>query len=146
MYKVSTEVAVGTFVTAGLACLIYLSVSLGEAQLPGSSYYHVNAIFDSVTGLKKGASVEIAGVPVGRVLDISLDRNRAVVAMAIRNGIALSVDTTASVRTKGIIGDMFVKLSPGGHGEIVKPHGLLVETESTISIEELISKYLFEPR
>jgi len=144
MYKWSTEVTVGLFVLLGVACIFYLSIHLGEVDVLGDPYYPVNAEFNSVTGLKSGATVEIAGVPVGKVLDITLRDNQAVVTMGIRKNLPLSEDTIASIRTKGIIGDMFVKLTPGGSTEKVKPGGLLVETESAISLEELISKYIFE--
>jgi phospholipid/cholesterol/gamma-HCH transport system substrate-binding protein len=144
MYKMSTEITVGIFVLIGVTCLTYLSVNLGDASIFADPYYKVDAVFNSVTGLKVGGTVEIAGVQVGKVLDINLDQNQANVVMGIRKGVQLSNDTIASVRTKGIIGDMFVKLTPGGSGETIKPGGMLVETESAISLEELISKYIFE--
>ncbi|GLI32669.1 outer membrane lipid asymmetry maintenance protein MlaD [Desulforhabdus amnigena] len=146
MYKTSTEIIVGIFVLLGVACIAYLSVSLGEVDLFGNPYYRVSAEFNSITGLKKGSTVEIAGVEVGKVLDISLDSYMAKVTMGIRKDIKLSDDTIASVRTKGIIGDMFIKLSPGGSSEMLEPGGVLVETESAISLEELISKYIFESK
>ena len=144
MYKMSTEITVGIFVLIGVACLSYLSVNLGDASIFVDPYYRVNAMFNSITGLKVGATVEIAGVPVGKVVDISLNENQANVALGIRKGVQLSDDTIASVRTKGIIGDMFIKLTPGGSEDMIKPGGMLVETESAISLEELISKYIFE--
>jgi phospholipid/cholesterol/gamma-HCH transport system substrate-binding protein len=144
MYKMSTEITVGIFVLIGAACLTYLSVSLGDASVFVDPYYRVNAVFNSVTGLKVGGTVEIAGVQVGKVIEINLDQNQANVVMGIRKGVRLSDDTIASVRTKGIIGDMFIKLSPGGSLEMVNPGGTLLETESAISLEELISKYIFE--
>lgn len=144
MYKMSTEVTVGIFVIMGVACLAILSFSLGGVPVQKDGYYQVTAVFGSVTGLRPGASVEIAGVSVGKVVDITLDEYRASVTMKIRNGVKLSDDTVASVRTKGIIGEMFVKLSPGASDRIVRPGGALVETESAISMEELISKYIFE--
>jgi phospholipid/cholesterol/gamma-HCH transport system substrate-binding protein len=146
MYKASTEITVGVFVCLGVACLIYLSVNLGEANLLGDPHYPVSAVFGSVTGLKPGALVEIAGVPVGKVTHIELAGNAAKVFMGIRSGVELSDDTIASIRTKGIIGEMFVKLTPGGSGQRVKPGGVLFETESAISLEELISKYIYESK
>lgn len=144
MYKRSTEVVVGIFVLVGALCIIYLAVSLGGVSIFGSPYYGILAEFDSVSGLKKGASIEIAGVEMGKVLDINLRDNRADVTLGILNGIELTDDTIASIRTQGVIGDKFVKLTPGGSDEILNPGDLLVETESAISLEELISKYIFE--
>jgi phospholipid/cholesterol/gamma-HCH transport system substrate-binding protein len=144
MYRASTEVIVGIFVILGVACLAYLSATLGEANLWRSPYYEVSAVFDSVSGLRKGAGVEIAGVEVGKVLEINLDQNQAKVIMGIQKGVAISDDTIASIRTQGIIGDKFIKLTPGGSSERIGPQGSLTETESAINIEELISKYIFE--
>lgn len=146
MYKRSTELIVGVFVIVGLACMGLMSVKLGEVNLFGDPYYTISAQFDSITGLKAGASVEIAGVEVGKVLDISLSSYVAKVTMGIRRDVKIADDTIASIRTKGIIGDMFVKLTPGGSGTMVEPGGALIETESAISLEELISKYIFESK
>lgn len=144
MYKRSTEVVVGIFVIVGAFCIIYLAVSLGGVNIFGSPYYNVSAEFDSVSGLKKGASIEIGGVQMGKVVDIRLADNRANVTLGILKGIELTDDTIASIRTQGVIGDKFVKLTPGGSDEMLSPGDELVETESAISLEELISKYIFE--
>ena len=144
MYKRSTEVVVGIFVIVGALCIIYLAVSLGGINIFGSPYYNVKAEFDSVSGLKKGASIEIGGVEMGKVVDINLKENRANVTLGILQGIELTDDTIASIRTQGVIGDKFVKLTPGGSDIILGPGDELVETESAISLEELISKYIFE--
>lgn len=71
--RLKLEMAVGIFVLAGILCLSYLSINLGRLELFGGDYYQVLADFDSVSGLKQGASVEIAGVEVGRVEKIMLD-------------------------------------------------------------------------
>lgn len=146
MYKRSTEIIVGVFVIIGTCLIVYLSVSLGGINIFGSPYYEITAEFDSVTGLKKGATVEIGGVEVGKVLGIYLKENHASVVLGILKGVELTVDTIASIRTKGVIGDKFVKLAPGGSDEMLKPGDELVETESAISLEELISKYIFESK
>ena len=64
--------------------------------------------------------------------------------MEIKKGTRISDDTIASIRTKGIIGDKFVKLSPGGSEDVLKDKGSLMDTESAISLEELVSKYIFK--
>lgn len=144
MYGKKTEISVGLFMMAGIACLIYLSVRLGHVDLFGSDTYMIRARFGSIEGLEVAASVEIAGVPVGKVKRISLEENQALVEMEIQKGTRISDDTIASIRTKGIIGDKFIKLSPGGSEELLKDKGSLVDTESAISLEELVSKYIFK--
>jgi len=144
MKRATLETIVGIFVLVGILCLAYLSVKLGKMELFGGDYYQVEADFDNVSGLKSGASVEIAGVEVGRVAQILLDpkSDMAKVSLQVRNGTKLTDDIIASVRTRGIIGDKFVKLSPGGSEKYLPPGGKIRSTESSIDIEEMISHYI----
>ena len=144
MYGKKTEITVGLFMILGMVCLVYLSVNLGSVELFGSDAYTISARFGSIEGLEPGASVEIAGVPVGKVKHISLDEDIALVKMEIKKGTKISDDTIASIRTKGMIGDKFVKLSPGGSEDLLEDTDSLMDTESAISLEELISKYIFQ--
>lgn len=144
MYGKKTEISVGVFMILGMVCLVYLSVNLGSVELFGSNAYTIDAAFGSIEGLEPGATVEIAGVPVGKVKQITLKENRALVKMEIKKGTKISDDTIASIRTKGMIGDKFVKLSPGGSEDFLEDSDSLMDTESAISLEELISKYIFE--
>ncbi len=146
MNRLSIETAVGLFLIFGLACLAYLAVKLGDVHLFGSDRYVVKARFANVSGLKEGSSVEIAGVSVGKVSRISLDNYQAFVELLIDRGIKIQEDAIASIRTQGIIGDKYIKISPGGAEEYIPPNGVLSETESAVDIEELISKYIFEQK
>jgi phospholipid/cholesterol/gamma-HCH transport system substrate-binding protein len=146
MSRFNVETAVGVFMVIGFLCFAWLSVKLGDVNLFGSQSYRVQARFGSVSGLKEGAVVEIAGVQVGKVAAIRLqpDDYRAVVEMAMDRGVQLSEDSIASIRTAGIIGDRYVNISPGGMPQSIAPGGEIVETESAINLEELLSKYIFE--
>ena len=145
MSKTSLELGVGIFVMIGILCVGYLTVRLGKMELLGDEHYHLNARFISVEGLKKGAQVVIAGVQVGQVTKISLDPEEqvAIVQMKIINDVVLTDDVIASVKTSGLIGDKYIKLSPGGSDEILKDGEMITETESALDIEELVSKYAF---
>ena len=144
MKKINIETGVGIFLIAGLLCLGYLSVKLGDVNLFGSDRYLVSARFANVSGLKEGASVEVAGVSVGKVSKINLDDYEALVELEIDPHIKLQEDAIASIRTQGIIGDKYVKIKVGGSEEYVDEGGELLETESAIELEELVSKYIFE--
>ncbi|MFO7496292.1 MAG: outer membrane lipid asymmetry maintenance protein MlaD [Desulfobacterales bacterium] len=143
--KASVETAVGIFVLIGILCVGYLTIKLGKLELLADNFYVLNARFQSVSGLKKGAQVEIAGVPVGKVDTITLDNQGqvAVVKLKIENGVVLTDDVIASVKTAGLIGDKYIKLSPGGSDIVLKAGDTIIETESALDIEELISKYAF---
>ena len=129
----------------GFVCFAWLAVRLGDVRIFGDDSYAVKARFGSISGLKEGAAVEIAGVNVGRVTKIDLDREdyEAVVVMAIDDGIVLQEDVIASIRTAGIIGDRYISITPGGAEEEIGPYGEIFETESAINLEELVSKYIF---
>lgn len=146
MFKAKTELIVGVFVIVGIVAFVYLSVSLGDIKLFGNNHYNVFATFDSITGLKVGANVEVAGVEVGKVSGIELDEDQAVVEMDILNDVKIADDSIASIRTQGIIGDKYIKLSLGGSEEYIESEGAIFETESAISLEELVSKYIFESK
>jgi phospholipid/cholesterol/gamma-HCH transport system substrate-binding protein len=145
MKKASLETIVGIFVLIGIVCLAYLSIKLGKMEFFGGDNYQVYADFDSVSGLKSGASVEVAGVEVGRVSRITLDpgsSDKARVYMLIQGGIKLQDDVIAAVRTSGIIGDKFIQLKPGGSDNMIANGGRIRDTESSVNLEELISKYI----
>ena len=145
MTKTSLELGVGIFVLIGILCVGYLTVRLGKMELLGDEHYYLNARFISVAGLKKGGQVVIAGVQVGQVTQISLDPEEqvAIVRMKIIKDVVLTDDVIASVKTSGLIGDKYIKLSPGGSDEILKDGEMITETESSLDIEELVSKYAF---
>jgi phospholipid/cholesterol/gamma-HCH transport system substrate-binding protein len=145
MKQASIELGVGIFVLIGIICVGYLTIQLGKMEVFGEDYYFLNAKFHSVTGLKPGSQVEIAGVKVGQVDSINLDQedHMAVVRLKILKGIILTDDAIASVKTTGLIGDKYIKLTPGGSEETLKPDDVITETESALDIEELISKYAF---
>jgi phospholipid/cholesterol/gamma-HCH transport system substrate-binding protein len=146
MKKMNLEMIVGLFLLAGFASFSWLAIKMGDISFFMEESYPVTARFISISGLKEGAVVELAGVKVGKVSSISLDGSEyeAVVELDISDEVKLQDDSIASIRTAGIIGDRYIKLTPGGSEDYLAPGGEIVETESSISLEELVSKYLFD--
>jgi phospholipid/cholesterol/gamma-HCH transport system substrate-binding protein len=145
MNMVKLEMMVGTFMLIGILCLGYVSIKLGKMEILGGDFYSVTAGFDSVSGLKPGARVEVAGVEIGKVDRITLDAksgDRALAYLKIKSGVKITDDVIASVRTSGIIGDKFIKLRPGGSDKMLKENDTIRETESAVDIEELVSKFI----
>ena len=145
MKKYALETYVGIFVLIGLICVAYLTVKLGKFEVVGGDYYVLKARFASVSGLKTGSSVEMAGVQIGTVdrIRIHTELQVAEVELKIRRDITLSEDTIASIKTNGLIGDKYVRMMPGGSEEILGDGDRIMETESAIDLEELISQYIF---
>lgn len=139
------ESIVGIFVILGLVCVGYLTIKLGRMEVFDSGGYTVTARFTSVTGLRTGANVEIAGVPIGRVTTIRLDPDTflADVDLRINDGIKLSDDVMASVKTSGLIGDKYISIAPGGSDTLLKNGDTITDTEPTLDLEALIGKVVF---
>ncbi len=142
MRRAYLDTAVGLFLIAGVFCLAYLSFRLGKLDLIGGNSVPVTARFSSVTGLTAGTDVEIAGVPVGRVESISVKDYQAVVLMRIRKGIGLPEDTIASVKTRGLIGDVYISLSPGASEKMIPPGGRIRQTEAAVDLEGLLGQFI----
>jgi len=145
MRQSSVELGVGVFVLLGIICVGYLTFRLGEVEVLRDNYYFLDARFTSVTGLKVGAQVEIAGVQVGQVDAVALDSKDfvALVRLKIKETIQLSEDAIASVQTAGLLGDKYIQLSQGGSDQMLNPGDRIIETEPALNIEDLIRKYAF---
>ncbi|KJR96523.1 MAG: ABC transporter substrate-binding protein [Desulfobulbaceae bacterium BRH_c16a] len=145
MKKNTLELMVGLFMLIGFGAFGYLALQLGEVPyLSAGTTYIIKAEFDNVAGVKNGASVQVAGVNVGEVVDIALSENEAaLLSLQIDKKLKVPIDSMASVKSQGIIGDKYIQLSLGADETLFKPNEILVETESSVDIESLISKFAF---
>jgi phospholipid/cholesterol/gamma-HCH transport system substrate-binding protein len=143
MKKIDLELAVGLFIIAGILCLGYLSVKLGKMEIVGERGYEIYGVFSNIGGLKVGSSIEIAGVNVGRVKSIVLDDYQARVILNFPKELTIQEDAIASIKTRGLIGEKYIEITPGGSEKIIKPGGRIRETQPAVDMEELISKFVF---
>ena len=143
MERSRVNIAVGVFVVIGIVAFGYLSIKLGRVSFLGATGYVVIADFPSIGGLKPGSTVEIAGVEIGRVEAIGLADYQARVTLRINGGVKLQEDSIASIKTKGLIGEKYLRISPGGSERIIPPNGKIREVEAPVDFEELLSKYIF---
>ena len=143
MERSRVNVTVGIFLVVGFLALGYLSFELRRVSFLGGSGYVVTVDFPGTGGLKSGSAVEIAGVEIGRVESIALVDYQARVSIRINSDVKLQDDAIASIKTKGLIGEKYVRISPGASDTLVGPGGKLREVEAPIDLEELISKYIF---
>ncbi len=145
MFKLRKETAVGLFVLIGILAIGYMAIKLGNVQIFSDKYYEVKANFSDVSGLKANAPVQMFGVKIGMVEGIELDQEHGVasVAMLIDKEVKLTDDAIVSVKTNGLIGDKYLKISPGGLGDPVKAGDTLFDTNPTVDLEDLISKFAF---
>ena len=135
------DLVAGIFVLVGIAAIAVLAFRIGANPLLDRGGLRIYAVFDQTGGLKMRAPVEIAGVKVGQVTDISLSPDfRARVALDLRDGLQLPVDTSASIVTAGVLGDPYVSLQLGGDDRMLGPGDEISFTESAVILERLIGK------
>ena len=143
MKKIDLELIVGIFVIAGIICLGYLSVKMAKMDIFSEDGYELYAVFADIGGLKEGSSVLIAGMEVGRVKSITMEDYEAKVVISIKKDIKIQEDAIASIKTRGLIGEKFFSITPGGSEVLLKPGERIRETMPALDIEELISNFAF---
>lgn len=143
MKRFDLQLTVGLFIIAGVICLGYLSIKLARMEVLGEKGYEVYALFSNSGGLKTGSSIMIAGVTVGRVKTITLEDYQARVVLNIPQNVKIQEDAIASIKTKGLIGEKYIEISPGGSEEIIPPGGRIRETQPAVDLEQLISNFVF---
>ncbi len=145
MNKRKIEFYVGLFVIVGFMSVGYLIITIGEFNLFSQNHYLLHGHFSSATGLKTGARVEVAGVEIGRVSTIDIDRERLVakVTFSVDKTIELSEDSIVSVKTSGIIGEKYLDILPGGSPISLESGDEITHTESSLDIESLVRKFIF---
>ena len=145
-YLLSSSVCPTNFfkgLALGMLCLGYLSIKVARKELFTPNGYEITAVFSNCSGLRPGSPVMIAGVEIGRVESIGLADYQARVVLRLQREIKLQEDSIASIKTKGLIGEKFVRISPGGSDKLIPPNGRIREVEAPVDLEELISKYIF---
>jgi phospholipid/cholesterol/gamma-HCH transport system substrate-binding protein len=145
MKKYAMETTVGIFLVFGLLCIGYMAVKLGHVSLFGDNTYSLFARFTTVSGLRAGSPVDMLGIEVGRVGRLTMDQKdqKAVVEIKIQKDIKVYDDAIASIKTEGLIGDMFLSIDPGGSGKLLGPGGTITETQPAVDLVGLIGKYAF---
>lgn len=146
MKRIRLETIVGLFVVLGVASFAFMAIKIGGIAESGTDTYNLNARFLSSSGLKNGDDVEVAGVVVGKVNRINFDPEEyeSIVELTLSKNVIIQEDAIASVRSSGLLGGKMISITPGGSDILLTEGETMLETESSVSLEELISKYIFE--
>jgi len=142
MHNHKFEFFVGLFMAIGVLCLAFLSIRIARNDFFTPSGYEIQAVFANCNGLRSGSPIMIAGVEIGRVKTIVLQDYEAKVTMALQPEVLVQKDAIASIKTKGLIGEKYIELTPGAADQTIPAGGTLHGTEPTMDIEGLISKFV----
>lgn len=139
------EVLVGAFMLAGVAALLVLALQVsGLTYSKGEESYIIYAQFDDLGGLSIRGKVAMAGVTIGQVASVELDRKTfsAKVGLEIDSKVDfLSTDSTASINTAGLLGEKYISISMGADEKSLKPGDVIYDTQSAMNIEKLIGTF-----
>jgi phospholipid/cholesterol/gamma-HCH transport system substrate-binding protein len=144
MNSISTEAKVGLFILVGLIILGYMSFKVGQVGFGMKKGYNVSVLFDNVSGLKKDAAVQMAGVDIGRVESIRLENDKARVTLKINPSVQLERDVTAAIKTHGILGDKYIEILPGTRSAgYLKSGEQIARTERQADIDKLLNELTY---
>ena len=143
MQRNTLETVLGAVVLVVAGLFVFTAYQKGEVKVEDG--YNVQAKFDNITGISVGSDVRIGGIKVGVVtgLDLNEETYQAVANMNVRHSTKLPEDSTAAVMSSGLLGDKFVQLTPGAMDDMLADGGEIEFTQSSVSLEELIGKYVF---
>jgi phospholipid/cholesterol/gamma-HCH transport system substrate-binding protein len=147
VHRKSIDVMVGLFVVIGAIALLFLALQAGNlASFTRGQTYTLSANFDNIGGLKMRSPAKSAGVTVGRVSSIVLDRDtfQAKVTLTINKDYVFPKDTSAAILTSGLLGEQYVGLNPGGAPDDLADGARITQTQSAVVLENLISQFLFK--
>ena len=135
------DLLVGLFVACGIAALGYLSIQVGGLSYKGPGGLLLSASFDEIGSLSVRAPVVISGVKVGKVSSIELgDDLRARVVLELDASLEIPIDSTAGIRTAGLLGDQFIAVEPGAEEDLLISGDSFAFTDSAINLESLIGQ------
>jgi len=139
------EIGVGLFLLAGVLALVLLSLRVSGLSVGNADTYKLYAYFDNIAGLTVRSKVTMAGVTIGKVTAIDLDRESYTgrVTLEIQQDIdILPFDSTASILTAGLLGEKYIGISVGGEEETLGDGDTIRDTQSSLVLEDLIGKFL----
>ena len=146
MNKRWLELSVGLMMVAGVAALVALALQVSGGNMSRNAQsYAISALFENAAGLGPKAKVTMAGVTVGEVISVAIDPNAlmAVVNMEIYGQVDyLSIDSSASILTAGLLGEKYVGLTVGAEEEVLVDGDVIEDTQSALVLEELIGQFL----
>jgi phospholipid/cholesterol/gamma-HCH transport system substrate-binding protein len=141
-HGVAETVAGAVVLAVAFGFLAYAILHSGRSVTSG---YPLTASFDHIDGLNVGSDVRIAGVKVGSVTSEVIDPKtfQAIVTLSVRDGIELPKDTAAEITSESLLGGKYINLSPGGDETNLKPGQAITITQSSVSLEQLLGKFIF---
>lgn len=139
-----TEVLTGGAVLAVAAGFLIYAGEVGGVGMRTSGFDTYSASFRSAEGVGVGTDVRLAGVKVGSVVDMELDPAtfRAETRFTVQDNVLLPDDSSIIISTEGLLGGSFVEILPGGSPFNLEPGSEIEDTQSSVSVVQLLLKFV----
>lgn len=125
------------------AFFLFMAFSPSEYKHVDDHFYYLKATFGRTDGLFVGDKVRLAGIDVGRVVNLSLDEHfNAVLTLEIKEGIQIPDDSSASIVSSGLMGDKYIEIEPGGSEDFLPENGEFNYTQDAMVLEELLDRII----
>ena len=123
----------------------FLAWAYGRSNIGSPNGYELIARFNQADGVDVGADARISGVKIGTVTAKVLDPQsfRAEVRFTVQDDVKLPTDSSAAIASASLIGGKYLSIIPGGDDRNLEPGGVITLTQSSVSIEDLIGRYIF---
>lgn len=139
------EILTGAVVLlVALGFLVYAVGNSGRS-LAGTNGITLTARFDRIDGLQPGADVRIGGVKVGSVVGQHIDPTTflVVLQMQVDGALRLPTDTSAEITSESLLGGKYLSLVPGGEDKTLGNGDTITITQSAVSLESLLGRFIF---
>jgi phospholipid/cholesterol/gamma-HCH transport system substrate-binding protein len=137
------ETVMGAVVLAVAGGFLYFAYN--NSNVKPIEGYAVTAAFSNISGVNAGTSVRVGGIKIGVVEALDLDPTsyQAIAKLRVGSNIKLPKDSTAAVLSSGLIGEKFIGIEPGGEEAMLGDGDRITLTQSSVSLEEMIGKFVF---
>ena len=137
------EVVMGAVVI--VVAVLFITFAYSSSQIQPVQGYNISAKFDRIDGIIRGSDVKMSGVKVGTITDIALDPETylAIVTLTLNPNVHIPTDTSAEIVGDGLLGSKFLALVPGGEEDMIPEGGEIKHTQSSVSLEALIGKFIY---
>ncbi len=137
------ESIIGAFVLLVAAWFVFSVITKTENIFPRQNESKYHASFFDVSGIRIGTDVKLAGVSVGKVVGVALDKQTysAEVSLVIDSEIKIPEDSEIIIASESLLGGNFVSITPGGSEVFLEPNGKFIFTQGSINLNNLLQKF-----
>lgn len=143
MSRSLVETVLGAVILVIAIGFVVYAYTTSDVADPGG--YRLEAAFSSIGAVQTGSDVRVAGIKVGEVVRSRLNEQtyQAILELSVASQVELPLDTSARIASEGLLGGQFVELQPGAEMDMLQPGDEIMFTQSAISLEDLIGRFVF---